>query len=263
MGRTRRQIKKTPSAQFITKELDHLLRIMAISDSSRNGLQVESKRPVRVVAAAVDASLASFDAAARAGADLLIVHHGLFWGDAPVFDPLVLRRVRRLVDYGLSLYASHLPLDLHPVLGNNACLARALGLRSLRRFGEYHGQLIGIGGSLPHAMTVEQMAARLGRVLGKRPKVWRSGSRVKSIRRVAVVSGGAGDMAPAAAAEGYDAFISGEAGHSAFHPCRESGIPVLLGGHYATETYGVKNVLKWVGKTFGVRTVFLDIPSGL
>ncbi len=243
--------------------LDRLLRTAAVPDSSRNGLQVESRRPVRVVAGAVDASLASFEAAVLAGADLLIVHHGLFWGEDPVFDPLVLRRVRRLVDYGLSLYASHLPLDLHPVLGNNAGLARALGLKSLRRFGEYHGQRIGFGGTLPRELTVEQLATRLGRALGKRPKVWSSGARHRMVRRVAVVSGGAGDMAPAAAAEGYDAFISGEAGHSAYHPCRESGIPVVLGGHYATETFGVKNLLKWVGKTFGVQTVFLDIPSGL
>jgi dinuclear metal center YbgI/SA1388 family protein len=253
-----------PSSRTIAAALDQLLRTRVISDSSRNGLQVESKRPVRVVAAAVDASLASFEAAARAGADLLIVHHGIFWGEELTLDPPLLKRVRLLVDYGMSLYASHLPLDLHPKFGNNACLARALGLKALRLFGEYHRQKIGWGGTLPHELTPEQLATRLGRVLGKRPKVWKfGGGRHRLIRRVAVVSGGAGDLAPAAAAEGYDAFVSGEAGHSAYHPCREAGIPVFLGGHYATETYGVKAVLKWVGKAYGVRTVFLDIPTGL
>jgi dinuclear metal center YbgI/SA1388 family protein len=252
------------SSRAITTALDLLLRTRAISDSSRNGLQVESKRPVRVVAGAVDASLAAFEAAAQAGADLLIVHHGIFWGEELTLDPPLLKRVRLLVDYGLSLYASHLPLDLHPKFGNNACLARALGLKTLQPFGEYHGQKIGWGGTLPQELTSEQLAAKLGRVLGKRPKVWKFGGKHhRLIRRVAVVSGGAGDLAPAAAAEGYDAFVSGEAGHSAYHPCREAGIQVFLGGHYATEVFGVKSVLNWVGKTYGVRTVFLDIPTGM
>ncbi len=250
-----------PSAKKISVWLDRELRVHAVQDSAVNGLQFESRRPVRKVAAAVDASLASFDAAARAGADLLLVHHGLFWGEAPVMDPLLRQRVRRLVDYGLSLYASHLPLDLHPRRGNNALLAQAVGLARLTRFGEYHGQRIGFIGSWPRPATRPQAAARLRRATAARVRVWPFGP--ERIRRAAVVSGGAGDLALEAAAAGCDAFLTGEITHQHYHLCREAGINVFIGGHYATETFGVQSLLKWVGETFGVGTEFLDIPTGL
>jgi dinuclear metal center YbgI/SA1388 family protein len=261
MSRNPQADRSFPSSRAIAIALDRELGARRVHDSSWNGLQVESRRPVRVVAAAVDASLATFEAAVRAGADLLIVHHGLFWGETVTLTPPLIRRVRSLLDYGLSLYASHLPLDRHPRLGNNIQLAWALGLRALKPFGAYHGQVIGWGGSLPQAWTLARLRQRLVRVLGRTPRVWAFGP--DRIQRVAVVSGGAGDMAEAAGAMGYHAFVTGEAGHAAFHPSREAGVHVLAGGHYATETFGVKALSKWVSKRFNVKATFIDIPTGM
>jgi dinuclear metal center YbgI/SA1388 family protein len=165
------------------------------------------------------------------------------------------------VDYGLSLYASHLPLDLHPRLGNNACLARALGLQELKPFGLYHGQTIGCGGKLLRGMNLRQLQQKFSKVLGRNPQAYHFGN--PRIRRVAIVSGNASDLAVEAADQGYDAFITGELGHSAYHVCKEAGINILAGGHYATETFGVKILAQALGKKYSIPSVFLDIPTGL
>jgi dinuclear metal center YbgI/SA1388 family protein len=256
-----KRVAGRPAVRAVADFLDRELRTARVSDSALNGLQVEGRRPVRVVAVAVDASLATFQAAVRAKADLLLVHHGLFWGQSAPLTGGLYARVRILIESGIGLYASHLPLDRHPRLGNNALLARRLGLTGLRPCGEYHGQTIGWGGRLPRPLPLSGLGQRLAQVLGKPPKILSFGP--TRVRRAAVVSGGGGDMALAAAAEGYDAFVTGEISHTHYHPCREAGINLLLGGHYATETFGVQALASLLSKAFGTKTIFLDIPTGL
>lgn len=249
------------SVRTVAAFLDRELRAAEVSDASLNGLQVEGRRPVRKVAAAVDASLAAFQAAARAGADLLLVHHGLFWGQAERLTGEKYERIRVLVESGLGLYASHLPLDRHPRLGNNSLLARRLGLSELTPFGNYHGQTIGYGGRLPHAVPLAALARRLEGLCGVKPKIFPLGP--AAVTRVAVVSGGGGELALDAARAGYQAFVTGEIQHQIYHPCLEAGINLLVGGHYATETFGVRALGGILEKKFGIKTIFLDIPTGL
>lgn len=254
---------RSPTGREVARFLDAALDAKRFSDSALNGLQVEGTRPVRRVAAAVDASLETFQAAAQAETDLLVVHHGLFWGNPFAWTGPQARRLRVLVESGMSLYAAHLPLDAHPKLGNNACLARALGLKALKPFGAYHGQTIGWSGILPSPVSREGLAKKLSKILTVPPRVLPWGP--ESIRTVAVVSGGGGDMAEQAW-EGdnpMEAFITGEASHVIYHPCREAGLNLFLGGHYATETLGVQAVAELLVKTYGVKSLFLKLPTGL
>ena len=168
-----------------------------------------------------------------------------------------------LLSAGFGLYAAHLPLDAHPICGNNALLARGLGLKSLRPFGEYHGEVIGCAGFFPKPLTRSQLAQKLSRLLAGEPRVLALGP--ERISSVGIVSGGGGDLAMAAveAGEQLDAFITGEAGHAVFHPCSEGNLNLFLGGHYATETLGVKALLRIVEKKYGISGIFLDLPTGM
>jgi dinuclear metal center YbgI/SA1388 family protein len=241
--------------------LDRVLSVSQIPDQSLNGLQVAGERPVRTVALAVDACLDVFQAAEKAGADLLIVHHGLFWGHPERLVGTSYQRLRFLFKNGMGLYASHLPLDLHPRLGNNALLARSLGLTRLKPFGLYHGLRIGFGGVWPRPLSLADVGRRLARITGEPPKLLAFGS--SRIRRGAVVSGGAGDLALEAGQENYDVFITGEISHQVYHPSKELGISVVAGGHYSTETFGVRALGDLLKKTFNIRPVFLRFPTNL
>jgi len=261
----RRRIQPKPARPTacleIARVLDRLLQTSAIPDSSLNGLQVEGKRPVRVVAAAVDASLETFRLARQADADLLLVHHGLFWGKAePVVGPLY-SRLAVLMESGMGLYASHLPLDLHPRMGNNALLAQGLEMTRLQPFGTYHGQKIGFGGRLPRPLTLNQLSLKLSRITGAPVRSLAFGPRL--VQRVAVVSGGAGDLVQEAAREAYDAFVTGELVHQNYHACREAEIHFVAGGHYATEMLGVKAAARYLENEYKIRSVFIDFPTDL
>jgi dinuclear metal center YbgI/SA1388 family protein len=254
-----RSLRAEDAAAF----LDKLLKVKTFSDSAWNGLQFAGTRPVRKVAAAVDASLATFQAAQRVGADLLVVHHGLLWGKPQAWTGLHGQRLRALAQSGLSLYASHLPLDAHPVCGNNALAASALGLKACRSFGEYHGQTLGFCGRLAHPVSRKNLAERLAKILGLTPRVLGLGP--EKISSVGIVSGGGGDCLQTAldAGQRLDAFITGEASHTLFHPCQEAGVNLFLGGHYATETLGVKALVKILEKKYGIQSIFLDLPTGM
>lgn len=246
----------------LTEYLDGYLRIAEVPDydAALNGLQVHSGRAeVRRVAVAVDAVQASIDAAVRGGADLLLVHHGLFWdGNRPVTARRY-HRLKALFDADLPVYSAHLPLDVHPEVGNNAVLARALGIEVRGTFAEYRGWPLGTWGELE--IRREALCARLDEVLGGRVVMVPGGP--ERVRRVGVITGGAGGSVPAAAAAGLDAFITGEGAHHNYFDAEEGGVNLLLGGHYATETFGVKALAAHLEERFGLETWFIDHPTGL
>jgi dinuclear metal center YbgI/SA1388 family protein len=242
--------------------LDKYLRVKEIEDSSQNGLQVEGPEEVTKVALAVDSCQAAFEGAVTAGAQLLIVHHGLFW-DKPLrlVGPLFLR-VKTLIEGGCGLYAAHLPLDLHPEMGNNAELARLLELKDTRAFGEHRGNEIGLGGLLDPPVPLDVLVQRLAQATGQSPmRVLAHGPAEAS--QVGCISGWGADLMDQAADAGFDTFITGETSHTFFHQAAEWGLNVVYGGHYATETLGVKALARHLEGKFGLETTFLDIPTGM
>jgi len=242
--------------------LNETLRVKEIEDTSQNGLQVEGPEEVTKVAFAVDSCQAAFEQAVAAGAQLLIVHHGLFW-DKPLrlVGPLF-QRVRTLMEGDCGLYAAHLPLDLHPEVGNNAELARLLKLKEPRAFAEEHGHKIGLGGVLDPPIPLDVLVERLARATGESPvRVLAHGPAEAS--QVGCISGWGADLMDQVADAGFDTFVTGEASHTFFHQAAEWGLNVLYGGHYATETLGLKALARHLGKKFGLETTFLDIPTGM
>ncbi len=242
--------------------LDNYLRVKEIEDESQNGLQLEGPDEVLKVAFAVDACGASFEQAVAAECQMLVVHHGLFWGESLQITGPHFRRVKTLVEGGCALYAVHLPLDLHPEVGNNAEMARLLGLQEAEPFGDYHGTDIGIAGRLEPPVDLPTLIGRLVEALGRPPiRVLDDGP--DEIARIGCISGGAASMIDQAAEAGMNAFITGETSHASFHEAAERGINVLYAGHYATETLGVKALAHHMEDQLGLDTVFLDIPTGM
>jgi dinuclear metal center YbgI/SA1388 family protein len=249
-----------PLAELVSY-LDEYLRIAEIPDSSNalNGLQVEGRRDVERIVVAVDASEAAIAAAVEAEADLLLVHHGIFWdGNVPVTG----RRYRRLAPLfsaGTALYSAHLPLDIHPQVGNNTVLAGLLGLRIRGTFGDYKGVDVGVWGECDEPM--ESFKARLDEVVGGGSLLIPGGP--DRVSRVGVLTGGGGSYVGAAAAAGLDTMVTGEAAHHVYFDAMEGGLNVLLGGHYATETLGVRALAEHLAHRFDVSWDFLDQPTGL
>lgn len=226
-----------------------------------NGLQVEGTRDVRLIGAAVDASVATIEAAVAEDVDLLVVHHGLFWGgSAPLTGPLF-RRIRPLVREGLGLYSAHLPLDAHPEVGNCALLARALGLEDLTRFAAYEGVDIGWWGTAREPLSPEALTARLGDAVQGDVRLIPGGP--SEVRSIGVVTGGGASFLREAAELGLDALVTGEGPHHTYIDAMELGVHVLLGGHYATETFGVKALAEHLAERFDLDWRFIDHPSGL
>lgn len=242
--------------------LDGFLRVDQVPDyaTALNGLQVENASgEVRRIAVAVDAVQATVDAAVREGADLLLVHHGLFWDGSQTVTGRRFRRLRTLIESGVAVYSAHLPLDVHPEVGNNAVLARELGIEPRGTFGEYKGHPLGVWGELE--IRREALCARLDELLGGRVKLVPGGP--ERVRRVGVITGGAASMLPAAVAAGLDAFVTGEGAHHNFFDAQEGGINLYLGGHYATETWGVRALGRHLEEKFDLPWVYIDHPTGM
>jgi dinuclear metal center YbgI/SA1388 family protein len=240
--------------------MDDLLRVGAIPDDSMNGLQVANSGKLTAVASSVDASAASIRKAAEANADFLIVHHGFFWGKpVPLTGPMR-ERVRLLIESDMALYAAHLPLDLHPELGNNIQLCRKMGWKSSFEFGDYHGVTIGRGVVPGRPVPLGDIAGRFQEATGAEPVVWRFGP--ERAKRIAVISGGAMSMLEQVATCGFDTFLTGEFRHSSYWFAKEAGINVVFGGHYATETLGVRALGEKIRRDFGLEACFLDLPTG-
>lgn len=246
----------------IVEWLDDYLRIGEIPDypGAMNGLQVENRSEVERVAAATDASQATIDMAAAGGAQLLLVHHGLFWGEPlPVTGPTY-RRLRALFDADLAVYSAHLSLDAHPEVGNNVLLARALGLEVEGRFGSAEG-VEGLGVWAVADLSREELAERIRGACGTDPFVIEGGP--PHVRRVGIVTGGASSLIGEAHEAGLDTFVTGEGPHHTYHQARELGLNVVYAGHYATETFGVRALAEAVAERFGLEWQFLEHPTGL
>ena len=241
--------------------LDDYLRIKEIEDSSQNGLQVEGPLEVTRVAFAVDACLASFEQAVAQDAQLLVVHHGLFWSEPQRLIGPHFQRVKTLVQGGCSLYAVHLPLDAHPVVGNNVEMGRLLKLVDMRPFGAYHGLDIGVAGVLDPPLDMPALIGRLIEATGTPPlRVLDNGP--DEIQTVGCVSGDAAEMLDQAAEARLGAYITGETRHSAFHLAAELGLNVLFAGHYETEKLGLMALQRHLADQFELDTAFIHIPTG-
>lgn len=244
------------SLATITDELDRLLTPQSFRDYGPNGVQVPGTRDIDTIATSVSASERTAERAAEAGAQALLVHHGLFWkGMAQEVTPALHKRLRPLFVHDVALLAYHLPLDAHEAVGNNAILARELQADTTERFGEL-GFTAHFGGD---GVPKDELVARVARVTGREPLHLDFGP--ERVRRLAIVSGSAADLAQDAIDQGCDAFLTGEPAERVFSVAREGGIHFLGAGHYATETFGVRALGEHLAQRFGIRHVWLDDPN--
>ena len=245
----------------VVSYLDDVLGIARIPDypGAWNGLQLENGGRVTRIASAVDASLPVIEKAVASGADLLLVHHGMFWQGLPQVRGAMFRKLKTAMDAGLAVYSAHLPLDVHPEWGNNILLAKALGLESCQPFLDWKGISVGLLGHLQIERDV--LAERLSGVVGGRVHLCPGGP--SRIDRVAVITGGAGSEVAAVAQAGADTLVTGEGPHWSYTLAEELGINVMYAGHYATETFGVKALGHALAQRFGLAWSFLDHPTGL
>jgi len=246
----------------LVSALDTLLRTTEISDyaGALNGLQIENKGVVSRIVAAVDACEAVLLEAAKVPGTLLLVHHGLFWSGAQPIKGSLYRKLKAALDGDLSLYSSHLPLDLHPLLGNNVLLAKAIGLTGIKPALELKGQSVGVIGKI-QPLKKEKFSDLLSRSVGGRVHLSPGGP--EKITSVLVVSGGAGGEVARAADLEVDAFVTGEGPHWSFTSAEELGLNLFYAGHYATEVFGVKALAHWLSENTGLPWSFLDHPTGL
>lgn len=256
----------------VVSYLDEYLRISAIPDESNavNGLQVENSGRINSIVAAVDASQATIDgviATLETGSarPLILVHHGLFWdGNVPLTGRRY-RRIAALLNHDIPLYSAHIPLDVHPEVGNNAVLAERLGITVEGWFGNYRGIAMGVWGHAPASLSRrESIALELDRVLHtlKGSAMLIPGGPEKP-SRIGLITGGAGNMIYEARAAGLDTYITGEGPHHTYFDAMEGGLNVVFAGHYATETLGVQAIASHLGERFDLEWDFHDHPTGL
>ena len=249
------------SLDEIVAYLDRELGIATIPDYSgaMNGLQLANDGDVGRIVTAVDASLAVVEEAAAGGPGLLLVHHGMFWQGAQPVRGAFYRKLKTAMDAGLAIYSAHLPLDVHPVWGNNICLARAIGMHEVSPFLDWKGLAIGLSG--PWSGSREELKETLANAVGGPVLMCPGGP--SQITTVGLATGGAGSEVVRAAEAGVDAFISGEGPHWSFPLAEELGLNVLLAGHYATETFGVKALGAELARRYSLEWSFVDRPTGL
>jgi dinuclear metal center YbgI/SA1388 family protein len=249
----------TAKRQDIVNFLNDFLAIRTVKDASCNGLQVEGRQTVSRVGLAVDACMAVYKKAVSEKCQMLIVHHGIIWNGLTSVRGATAAQLRFLLSRELNLYAAHLPLDMHPDVGNNAMLARMLKLSSVKPFGDYKGYLIGCQGVLPSYATVDDIGRLFKKKIGGSYTTLAFGK--KKCRTVAIVSGGGSDAIPEAIEKGIDCFVTGEPDHSNHHAALESKLNVVYLGHYHSEKPGVMALGKKIEAEFGVQTTFLDVPT--
>lgn len=234
-------------------------------DPSHNGIQVQNSSPdtkeIKKIAFAVDACLDTIMEAAKIHADMLFVHHGIFWGGCDTITDSHYKRIAGLIKNDIALYAMHLPLDANNPYGNNYGLAKRIGLKNIKPFASWKGMTIGVKGTLSKPVYIEELASR-ALLQGQKPQaILPFGN--KEIRTVGICSGGGGDDYVQAVEEGLDAYITGEVEHELFHPIKEAHINVIAGGHYNTEIVGVNLVAEKLRKEKKIECVFIDRPTGL
>jgi dinuclear metal center YbgI/SA1388 family protein len=242
-------------------EADRLLAPDRFEDYCVNGLQVPGAREVQTVASGVSANAELFRLAADEGAELLLVHHGLFWGPGVRSIDQALRiRLKILLDADIALAAYHLPLDAHSELGNNALIGRALGAERLEPFGRHGDRTLGFMAQLPgFGVPVAELIEQVHGLTSREPLLLGAGPAV--VRRLAIISGAGSDYAEEAARDGADALLTGEPAERVTATAAELGVHVIAAGHYATETFGIRRLGDHLAERFGLRHVFLDVPN--
>ena len=245
----------------IVSYTDRCLRIRDVGDwdNALNGLQIENSGRLTRIGAAVDVSTRVLSEAAKRNIDFLIVHHGLFWPGVQPVRGALRRQLRLAFENDIALYSAHLPLDIHPRVGNNAQLVAALGLKSAQPFLEEKGQPVGL--KMRVSLQRSKLVRELEKALNGQVKVFDFGP--KQTRAIGVVTGAAGSEIYPVASEGIDTFITGEAPHWAAVTAEELGVNLILGGHYSTEVFGVKTLAAHLSKRFRVPWEFIDCPTGL
>jgi dinuclear metal center YbgI/SA1388 family protein len=241
--------------------LDELLDPASFSDYGPNGLQVPGSEEVSLVVTGVSAHLELFERAAAEGAQLVLCHHGILWGSAPLpITAAMRRRLQALFEADMSLAAYHLPLDAHPRVGNNALICAELGLELAEPFGEHRGRSIGFVGRSLEGVPLQQLLERCRAAFGgHEPLVFDCGPEL--VRSVGVISGGGASSIVEAAALGLDAFLTGEPAEPAMADAREAGLHFIAAGHYATETFGIRRLGELLAERFGVEHRFVEVPN--
>ncbi|WP_416308368.1 Nif3-like dinuclear metal center hexameric protein [Neptunicella sp. SCSIO 80796] len=245
--------------QLLT-ELDNLLKPDKVKDYCPNGLQVEGKLQISKLVTGVTASQALIDKAIECQADAIFVHHGYFWkGEDERITGMKKRRIQALLNHDINLYAYHLPLDIHPELGNNARLANILGLKVSGGLEINNPQSVAMQGYFESSISVKELEQRIATKLKRQPLVEKCGE--DSIKTVAWCTGGGQGYIDLAASQGIDAFITGEASEQTIHTAREMGIHFFAAGHHASERYGAKAVGEYLAENFGLDVTFIDIDN--
>ena len=243
----------------LVEEADRFLNAARIADYCPNGLQVEGRPQVRRIVSGVTASQALLEAAVEAEADVVLVHHGYFWkGEDARVTGMKRRRLQTLLGHDISLLAYHLPLDLHPEVGNNVQLARQLEITVEGPLDPDNPKVVGLLGSLAEPMTARDFARRVQEVLGREPLLVEGAGMV---RRIGWCTGGGQGYIDDAIAAGVDLFLTGEASEQTFHSARENGVSFIAAGHHATERYGVQALGDYLARRFAIEHLFIDCPN--
>lgn len=245
----------------ITRFLNKLLDIRHVPDSSKNGMQVRSSKEIKKVAFAVDACMEVFERAKKENCDLVIVHHGIFWKKKYQLQKQLDKRVNFLKNNNISLYASHLPLDLHLELGNAAQIAKILDLEKVKEFGIYGGIFVGVQGVFKNKIMLKEIKTILDKKLQTKSKAYKFND--NKIKSIGIVTGGGASTLNEAIEKKLDCFLTGEESHSVYHYAKEGNLDLTFAGHYATETLGVKALMPTLKEKFDVETIFIDVPTGM
>ena len=243
----------------LVEEADAFLNASRINDYCPNGLQVEGRPQVSRIVSGVTASQALIEAAIDAEADVLLVHHGYFWkGESPCVTGMKQRRLKALLTNDMSLLAYHLPLDVHPEVGNNVQLARQLGIVVEGPLEPENPRTVGLVGSLQESMSAADFARHVQQTLGREPLLVEGDG---LIRRVGWCTGGGQGYIDQAIAAGVDLYLTGEASEQTFHSARENGVSFIAAGHHATERYGVQALGDYLARRFALEHLFIDCPN--
>ncbi len=242
----------------LTATLNALLDSDAYRDLCPNGLQAEGRADVRHVVCGVSACVDLFEQALKRGADTILVHHGIIWNfERPLYRGGYKKRIKLLLENNLNLLAYHLPLDAHATLGNNALIARELGLNDREPFGDYNGMPIGFSGVFDN--TADKLFEQVRQRINTDALIFPFGP--STVRRVGIISGAAQKEIKQAVMQGFDAFITGEVSEHVYHYAREEGIHFIAAGHHATEVFGVRALGEYIGREFNLKTEFVNIDN--
>ncbi|MCX7647430.1 MAG: Nif3-like dinuclear metal center hexameric protein [Elusimicrobiales bacterium] len=243
----------------ITRFINEYLKIRDFADSSFNGLQVEGKNEIKKILFAVSYSKIIGDYAAKHNFDMIIVHHGLFWGKEQPITGIFKKRIEPLIKNDINLLAYHLPLDAHPKIGNNISLIKLFPIKNITPFGDYKGKKIGFKAVFKKPVELREIIETIKKNISKNPLVLNFGE--KKINSMAVISGGASSFLEQAINEKIDLYLTGEPSEYVFELAKESKKNFIAAGHYRTEVFGIKNLQNIIRKKFKPKTEFLDTEN--